>query len=92
MADKISVCWTQEVNLKGTALVCRYFLQLLRTMSTMNHNSATAPTIINVSSVAAISPWPGMSAYGLSKLALLQLCEFIAIENEDVVAVALHPG
>jgi len=88
----MSVCWTQEVNAKGTMLVCRHFLRLLRTTRTMTSNRATASTIINVSSVAAISPFTGMSAYGLSKLVLLQLSEYIAIENPDVVAVALHPG
>jgi NAD(P)-dependent dehydrogenase (short-subunit alcohol dehydrogenase family) len=33
-----------------------------------------------------------LSAYGISKLAVLQLMTYVAVENPNVVAVALHPG
>ena len=35
---------------------------------------------------------PGMSNYSLSKLVALQLQAFVAAENPNVTAIALHPG
>lgn len=33
-----------------------------------------------------------MSAYGISKLAVLQLMSYVAAEHPNVIATALHPG
>lgn len=49
-------------------------------------------TIINVSSVAAISAIPSTGSYSLSKLVQIQMQRYISIENPNVVAVSLHPG
>lgn len=40
----------------------------------------------------AILTVPGMSSYSLSKLATLQLQAYVALENPNVIAIALHPG
>lgn len=41
---------------------------------------------------AAYMVFPNLSAYGVSKLATLQLMAFVAAENPNVVATSLHPG
>lgn len=35
---------------------------------------------------------PTLSAYGISKLATLELTTYIAVENPNITAIALHPG
>jgi NAD(P)-dependent dehydrogenase (short-subunit alcohol dehydrogenase family) len=49
-------------------------------------------TIISLTTGAAYQVYPGLSAYGVSKLIVLQLTAFIAAENPNVKAYALHPG
>lgn len=34
----------------------------------------------------------GLSAYGISKLAIVKLMEYIAAENPSIFTAALHPG
>lgn len=63
----------------------RSFLKLLP-------SSETQARIITVTTGASYAVFPGVSAYGLSKLVVLQLMEYIAAENPNVLAVAIHPG
>lgn len=45
-----------------------------------------------MTSGVAYQIFPALSAYGLSKLAVLELMTYVAVENPNVVATALHPG
>jgi short-subunit dehydrogenase len=49
-------------------------------------------TVISLTSAGAHNVFPGLSAYSLTKLVILQLAAFIAAENPNVNAIALHPG
>jgi NAD(P)-dependent dehydrogenase (short-subunit alcohol dehydrogenase family) len=69
---------------KGTFLVTQGFLKLL--------GKEKKGAIISLTTFAAHMPFPGLSAYSISKLALTQLQAFIAVENPNVTAVAVHPG
>ena len=75
---------TQEVNVKGTFLMTRGFLQLV------GHSKPA--TVININSGAAVSVQPGTSGYGISKLAMTHMAPFIAAEFPNVSAVAASPG
>lgn len=48
--------------------------------------------IVNLVTVAATMPIPALSAYAASKAALVQLTRVLAIEERDIVSVALDPG
>lgn len=61
------------------------FLKLLPTPE-------TPAKIITLTTGAAYEVFPGLSAYGLSKLVDLELMTYVAAENPNVVAVAIHPG
>src|SRR5271169_2515792 len=65
-------------------LLAKHFLALL--------GPSKRGTIIELSAALAIHVIPGTSGYSLSKLATIQLAAFIAAENPNVTAVALHPG
>lgn len=52
----------------------------------------TPAKIITLTTGAAYEVFPSLSAYGISKLAVLELMTYVAAENPNVVAVALHPG
>ncbi|KAG4441113.1 hypothetical protein IFR05_003403 [Cadophora sp. M221] len=73
-----------EVNGRGTFLVSQGFLQLL--------GKERRGTVINLTTGAAVSVFPGISSYSISKLIPIQLAAYIAAENPNVTAVALHPG
>ena len=49
-------------------------------------------SVVNLTTGAAVMVFPTMSSYSISKLASLQLAAFVAAENPNVTAVALHPG
>ncbi|OLN85698.1 3-oxoacyl-[acyl-carrier-protein] reductase 11 [Colletotrichum chlorophyti] len=72
-----------EINVCGTLYPSMHFLRCLP--------ASARGTIINFTS-GAHSVVPGMSSYMISKLATLQLAAFVAAENKDVTAVAVHPG
>ena len=77
--------WTEfTINIRGTYLVTREFLQLL--------GNGNRGFIINTSSGAATNVVPGMSSYSISKLAVNRLTEYIAAENPNVNCVTLDPG
>lgn len=73
----------QEVNVHGTFFVTQGFLKLI---------GDKKGTVINLTTGAAHSVFPNLSAYSLSKLVALQLVSFITAENPNVNAIALHPG
>jgi len=77
---------TMTINLRGPYLVTRALLPLLLRDGDR--------TIINTSSIGAHNVRPGMSGYQISKLALLRLTEFLAVEYADqgLLAYAIHPG
>ena len=75
---------TLNTNLRGTYLMTRSFLQQLP--------QDKRGTVINLSSGAGLVVLPGMSAYGLSKLAIMRFTECIAAEASNVMAVSLDPG
>ena len=70
--------------MRGTFLVTQGFLKLL--------GKEKKGSIISLTTFAAHMPFLGLSGYSISKLALTQLQAFIAVENPNVTAVAVHPG
>lgn len=75
-----------EVNAKGAFLLTSKFI------SSLPDPFSTPATIINLVAGAAWLVVPHMSGYSLSKLAGLQLMNFVAATYPNVTAVALHPG
>jgi NAD(P)-dependent dehydrogenase (short-subunit alcohol dehydrogenase family) len=80
-----------EVNLKGPYLILQAFLPLLVATA---EKQKTYVNIINTTSIGAAQVNPTGSAYGVSKLALLRLSEFVDAEYADqgVNVVGIHPG
>jgi len=74
----------KETNVRGTFIVTQGFLKLL--------GKERKGAIINLTTFAAHMPFPGLSSYSISKLALTQLQAFVAVECPNVTAVAVHPG
>ena len=70
--------------MRGTFLNTKGFLDLL--------GNERRGTVVNLTSAAGVMVFPAMSSYSISKLASLQLVAFVAAENPNVTAVALHPG
>jgi NAD(P)-dependent dehydrogenase (short-subunit alcohol dehydrogenase family) len=52
----------------------------------------TPAKIVTLTTGAAVMVFDSVSSYGISKLAILQMTAFLALENPNVVNVALHPG
>ncbi|KAF2269413.1 NAD(P)-binding protein [Lojkania enalia] len=75
----------QTLNLRGTFMMTQNFLKLLPTPE-------TPAKIVTLTSGVAYEVFPTLSAYGISKLAVFELMTYLALENPNVVAVALHPG
>jgi NAD(P)-dependent dehydrogenase (short-subunit alcohol dehydrogenase family) len=76
----------QEVNLRGPMLCCR---EVLPGMVARNHGR-----IINIASLAGGQPVPEISAYVISKTALIRFSEQLAQELQAyaVKVFAIHPG
>jgi NAD(P)-dependent dehydrogenase (short-subunit alcohol dehydrogenase family) len=64
--------------------VTSYFLRLL--------GKERPGTIIFLSSGLGLMTLPGSSGYSITKLSDLQLASYAAAENDNVTAVAIHPG
>jgi len=79
--------WWDELtlNIRGTFLMTQSFLATLP-------SPETPAKIITLTSAPAYEIFPNFSAYGISKLAVFELMTYIAVENPNVVAVAVHPG
>ncbi|KAJ2038329.1 hypothetical protein H4S03_002407 [Coemansia sp. S3946] len=77
--------WRQsfEVNVVAVIALTQRFLPMLRESN---------GRVINISSGAAINAYQGWSAYCASKAALNMVTQAIAMEEPDVVAIALRPG
>ncbi|KAI1849171.1 hypothetical protein JX265_012805 [Neoarthrinium moseri] len=75
-----------SVNLMGPYLLTRAFIPLMLERGDK--------TIVTVSSVGAHCQMPGLSAYQMSKLAVLRLAEFVCAEYGDkgILAYSVHPG
>jgi NAD(P)-dependent dehydrogenase (short-subunit alcohol dehydrogenase family) len=79
--------WNEvEVNLRGPFLYANAVLPSMRT----RHRGR----IVNVASIAGIQAIPTVSAYGISKTALIRFSEALALDTvEDGIRVfAIHPG
>ncbi|KAJ5750844.1 hypothetical protein N7533_007872 [Penicillium manginii] len=79
--------WWQnlETNLKGSLIAVKSLLPTAR------------PAHATVIGYTAAITFPatmltGLSAYGISKLAIVKLMEYIAAENPSIFTAALHPG
>ncbi|CZR70220.1 uncharacterized protein PAC_20121 [Phialocephala subalpina] len=83
VADAAKWWYDFEVNDRGTFLVTQGFLNLL---------GDKKGTVINVTTGAAHSIFPSLSAYSMSKLLALQLGAYVAAENPNITAISLHPG
>ncbi|HEU0337280.1 MAG TPA: SDR family oxidoreductase, partial [Gaiellaceae bacterium] len=75
----------QSVNLRGTFLVTREALPLLR---------ASRGYVVNLASIAGTIPAPGLATYGAAKAALIALTRSLVREEQDtgVRATALCPA
>lgn len=92
VADSDPTAWwrTMDINLRGTYLIARTYIQHLRAAGKKQGR------IINVSSNNAWRYISGLSSYAASKLALNSLTEYIDREElaagSGVRCVAMHPG
>jgi NAD(P)-dependent dehydrogenase (short-subunit alcohol dehydrogenase family) len=79
---------TWEINYRGVYWVTKYFLPLLL------KKEDGLKTIVNLSSKGAHALVPGMSAYQVSKFAILKFSESVCAEyaGVGVVAYSVHPG
>jgi NAD(P)-dependent dehydrogenase (short-subunit alcohol dehydrogenase family) len=75
-----------EINLRGSFLCARAVLP-----SMVEHRRGR---IINIASHAGVFRWPLVSAYAISKAALVKLTENLAVEVKKlgVAVFAVHPG
>jgi NAD(P)-dependent dehydrogenase (short-subunit alcohol dehydrogenase family) len=78
---------TMDVNVMGVALGCRLFASLWQRRGMPGH-------LVNVSSMASISPPANLSAYVASKYAVEGLSEVLAMEfqGSNIDISCLHPG
>ncbi|KAF4434632.1 hypothetical protein F53441_13668 [Fusarium austroafricanum] len=80
--------WLQTLtaNVFGPYLIAKAMAPLLV--------KAETRTIINISSVGAHLVSPTLSAYQISKLAIVRLTEFISVEYADqgIISYSVHPG
>ena len=53
---------------------------------------APAPTVVVLSSDAAVEPYPGWGGYGSAKAALDQMAAVLAVEQHDLRVYAVDPG
>ncbi|EMD67194.1 hypothetical protein COCSADRAFT_178910 [Bipolaris sorokiniana ND90Pr] len=85
--DVDQAAWWDEItlNTRGTFLMTQSFLKHLP-------SADTPAKIITLTTGAAYEVFPSLSAYGISKLTVLQLMTYVAAESPNVFAVALHPG
>ena len=82
--DEYWKTWT--VNMQGPYLVTRALLPLML--------KGGEKTIVNLSSIGALTIRPGGSAYQMTKLAICRFSEFLDAEYGDqgLLAFAVHPG
>lgn len=75
-----------EINLRGTFLCARAVLPGMI--------ARRRGRIVNVASFAGVYRWPEVTAYAVSKAAVIKLTENLAVETKDtgVRVFAIHPG
>lgn len=90
-SDEDAYWETFNVNVKGTYLMIKTFLPLLAQTA---KKEGTSVDIVNLTTIGANITVPGSSAYGVSKLAISRLTEFVAMEYgpQGVNCFAVHPG
>lgn len=81
--DETTLRAVYETNLVAPLALVRALLPTL---------AATGGMVVNISSDAAVEPYPGWGAYGSSKAALDHATAVLAAENADVRAYAFDPG
>ena len=76
-----------DVNLYGVINGCHAFLPMMLEAGDARH-------LVNIASLASISPMPNMSAYAASKYAVDGLTEVVAMEllDTNVGVTCVHPG
>lgn len=82
-ADPLAWERTIAINLFGAVNLTRAALPYLRTSN---------GRIVHVSTGAALEPYHGFSAYGISKAALNHFNRALALEEPQVTSVAVRPG
>lgn len=77
---------TVEINLRGVILSSRLVLPEMV--------ARRKGRIINLSSTAGVGRWPQVSAYAISKAAVIKFTENLAVETkrEGVAVFSIHPG
>jgi 3-oxoacyl-[acyl-carrier protein] reductase len=80
------------VNVRGPLTLVQRLLPILR--ATALHSPETGCRIIAVASITGVVSAEGLAAYGLTKAALISLCESITLEEgaHGVNATAISPG
>lgn len=64
----------------------------LNALQAFHPHAAPAAVVLNIStSLANVSPWPGLSGYCITKGANLKLVDFFAAENPDIHVVNVQP-
>ncbi|KAJ5669800.1 hypothetical protein N7462_010870 [Penicillium macrosclerotiorum] len=76
---------TLEVNLKGIMITSHAFLP------TANPTHAAIVGFTSAAAFTAARP-SNLSSYVTSKLAIIKFIEFLAVENTNLFAAAMHPG
>lgn len=91
VGDETEYWKTFEVNFKGPYLMLKHFLNL---MVETSETFGIVTNVVNISSIGAHIVRSGASAYQISKLAFLRLCEFVEAEYGDkgVNCIGVHPG
>lgn len=90
-SDEEAYWETFHLNLKGTYLIIKTFLSLLAETA---KKEGTTVDVVNLTTIGANITVPGSSAYGVSKLAISRLTEFVCMEygQQGVNCFAVHPG
>lgn len=65
----------------------------MNALQAFHPHAAPGAVVLNIStSLAHISPWPGLSGYCVTKAANLKLVDFFAAENPEIQVVNVQPG
>jgi NAD(P)-dependent dehydrogenase (short-subunit alcohol dehydrogenase family) len=78
--------YTFQVNLNGVYMMTKFFLPLVL--------KSDLKTVIMMSSIAAHITNSGASAYTLTKVSILRMCDFLTEEygGQGLLAYGIHPG
>ena len=77
-----------EVNVLGTFLVTRAFIPLILA------EKDSLKTLVNISSMWALTHWPESSCYQMTKLALVRFSQILMTEygEQGLLSFSVHPG